>query len=165
MNRPMRMAASGKVYKWAKYYAVTLYVEESTGETMMGAYEYPPYIVFASTSGAYSFDSTSGVFTLTSGNTQEVGLPDGESLIGKYVPLNSSLELNLPWFEAAGYGIGQVTGDALEDSEYRVAYKILHKSQSYRTPGTFLGYVYSTDPNAYPNNGEIAGYWYSKLTT
>ena len=78
--------------------------------------------------------------------------------------------LNRQYFEVEG-----VTNQAYaSDSNTRIAfysgYVQIDAGNCYRleatvSPGTFVGYVYSTNPNAYPNGGASGNYYYDQRTT
>lgn len=189
MNRPMRMAASGKMYKWSKNIKWRI-IERDTTYTRTGQVWAPNSVgqIYVNTSGAVNYDdsyermysnsantaySSFGRYTLQSSEGRSLGWAD--SLVGMYFALQYSNDRGFYGFDPdapkdRGYGVAQIT----DYEEYTVDdvlggifswtcndWALNTYGYTYET----VDYVYSPDPNAYPDGGFYGDYYYVKKTT
>ena len=139
INNPILMDSG--VYVWEKYNAVVTTYSEKQGTIDDGFEEKPSDLDSSAKYLQYSFDSTTGIFTLS--------LTDPG---GKYYATNSPQKI----YHYSSY---LITGGGTEQRKnLYVPYTAV--PDGYQKGSTYYGTVTSEDETAYPADGEQDGYWY-----
>lgn len=107
--------------------------------------------------GAYSFDTTTGEFTVAQTTAIAVSSAGATSAVGKYFVQSSTSSGTL-----TGSTLYRVTAATYSSSSGLTLTVEPTTSQyvSYETKGSYIGDVSSDDPTEYPIDGIQNGYWY-----
>ena len=132
---------NSEAYVWEKYDAVVATYSEKQGTVEDGFEEKPSDLDSSAKYMQYSFDSTTGIFTLS------LAFPNGT-----YYASDSPQKI----YKYTQYII---TGGGTEERKnLYVPYTAV--PDSYQKGSTYYGTVTSEDETTYPANGEQDGYWY-----
>lgn len=129
------------VYVWEKYDAVVATYSEKQGSIKDGFEEKPSDLDSSAKYMRYSFDSTTGIFTLSH------AFPNGT-----YYASDSPQKI----YRYAQYEIS--SGGTVQQKHLYVPYTAV--PDGYQKGSTYYGTVTSEDEAAYPAAGEQDGYWY-----
>lgn len=132
---------NSEAYMWEKYDAVVATYSEKQGTIEDGFEEKPSDLDSSAKYNRYSFDNTTGIFTLS---WTDPG--------GKYYATDSPQKI----YKYSQY---LITGGGTEQRKnLYVPYTAV--PDSYQKGSTYYGTVTSEDETTYPANGEQDGYWY-----
>ena len=135
------LTPNSKTYVWEKYDAVVATYSEKHGTIEDGFEEKPSDLDSSAKYIQYSFDNTTGIFTLS------LAFPNGN-----YYASDSPQKI----YKYTEYSIS--SGGTEQQKNLYVPYTAV--PDGYQKGSTYYGTVTSEDETAYPADGEQDGYWY-----